>query len=147
MQMISFMWIMNLERCNRIRRKLSENFYVNFSCWTYWFLLIVYFSYLGFGAWMFVILERPTEEDKCEFVNEFGALYVNAGEEYVWSKLVYLNHLTGLMHDWLGTSETSVIWSIWTRMTTFRSVTLIITTDSTSLTSKSTCVIMTHIKI
>ena len=33
-----------------------------------------------------VILERPTEEDKCEFVNEFGALYVNAGEEYVWSK-------------------------------------------------------------
>ena len=48
------MWaLINLERCNRIRRKLSENFYVNFSCWTYWFLLIVYFSYLGFGAWMF----------------------------------------------------------------------------------------------
>jgi len=96
------MWIMNLERCNRIRRKLSENFYVNFSCWTYWFLLIVYFSYLGFGAWMFVILERPTEEDKCEFVNEFGALYVNAGEEYVWSK--YNRNISDLEH--LGKDDT-----------------------------------------
>ena len=48
----------------------------------------VYFLYLGFGAWMFVLLERPTEKDKCDFVNEFGQLYVNAGEEYVWSKYV-----------------------------------------------------------
>ena len=72
--------------CNHFRRRLSENFYVNFSCWTYWFLLVVYFSYLGFGAWMFVKLEQPTEQDKCEFVNEFDALYANAGEEYVWSK-------------------------------------------------------------
>ena len=55
-------------------------------CWTYWFLLVVYFSYLGFGAWIFVKLEQPTEQDKCEFVNDFGALYANAGEEYVWSK-------------------------------------------------------------
>lgn len=47
---------------------------------------MVYFLYLAFGAWMFVILERPTEQDKCQFVNEFGQLYVNAGEEYVWSK-------------------------------------------------------------
>ena len=37
---------------------------------------------------MCVKLERPTEEDKCKFVNEFGRLYVNAGEEYVWSKYV-----------------------------------------------------------
>ena len=41
---------------------------------------------------MFVILERPTERDKCEFVNEFGQLYVNAGEEYVWSKYVLFPH-------------------------------------------------------
>ena len=52
----------------------------------------VYFLYLGFGAWMFVLLERPTEKDKCDFVNEFGQLYVNAGEEYVWSKYVPYLH-------------------------------------------------------
>ena len=60
--------------------------WVNFSCWTYWFLLVVYFSYLGFGAWMFVKLEQPTEQDRCDFVNEFTALYANAGEEYAWAK-------------------------------------------------------------
>ena len=69
-----------------LKQKLTDSFYFNFSCWTYWFLLLVYFLYLGFGAWMFVLLERPTEEDKCEFVNEFSKLYVNAGEEYVWTK-------------------------------------------------------------
>ncbi len=35
-------------------------------------------------------LERPVEEQKCEFVNEFGRLYLVAGEEMVWQTWVFM---------------------------------------------------------